>query len=228
MHCKANSGNMYLRRMKLLLVSATPGEIEPTLRSFKFKEGYNVHNGHEITVLITGVGMVAMAFSMGKELAGRDFDLAINAGIAGSFNRTLIPGEVVTVKSDRFSELGAEDGDTFLSVDEMGFGNSCLFPVRAALIEESAVRLKEVSAITVNRVHGNDESIAGVISRLNPEIETMEGAAFFYACQNQTIPSVQIRSISNYVERRNRESWDIPLAVKNLNAVLADLLNKII
>jgi len=38
---------------------------------------------------------------------------------------------------------------------------------------------------------------------------------------------VQIRSVSNYVEKRNKENWNIPLALKNLQSILIELLEKI-
>ena len=59
---------------------------------------------------------------------------------------------------------------------------------------------------------------------LNPQIESMEGAAFFYACKIARIPCLQIRSISNYVERRNKASWDILLAIKTLNNEILNLI----
>jgi futalosine hydrolase len=53
----------------------------------------------------------------------------------------------------------------------------------------------------------------------------MEGASFFYACEQAGIPGIQIRSISNLVERRNKENWQIGLAIKNLNNTLIQLFN---
>jgi futalosine hydrolase len=55
----------------------------------------------------------------------------------------------------------------------------------------------------------------------------MEGAAFFYACRQFNIPCLQIRAVSNYVEKRNRDNWDIPLAIKNLNNFAIELVNRI-
>jgi futalosine hydrolase len=52
----------------------------------------------------------------------------------------------------------------------------------------------------------------------------MEGAAFFYACLAAKVPFVEIRSISNRMEPRNRDAWDLPLAVRNLNEVLVGIL----
>jgi futalosine hydrolase len=38
---------------------------------------------------------------------------------------------------------------------------------------------------------------------------------------------MQIRSISNKVERRNKENWDVNLAIKNLNIEVEKILNKL-
>ena len=83
-----------------------------------------------------------------------------------------------------------------------------------------------MKGITVNKVHGNAQSIEKTIQLHQPQTESMEGAAVFYACQQLNIPAMQIRSISNYVEPRNRESWQIGLAVKNLNDWLIEFINK--
>ena len=45
----------------------------------------------------------------------------------------------------------------------------------------------------------------------------MEGAACMMVCQKFNIPSLQIRSISNFIEERNKEKWNLSLAIKNLN-----------
>jgi futalosine hydrolase len=89
-------------------------------------------------------------------------------------------------------------------------------------------KLKQVRAITVNKVHGNDDSIMKTSLLLSPQIESMEGAAFFYVCMKMNIPCIQIRAISNYVERRNRENWNIPLALESLKNTSVSLLNEIV
>jgi futalosine hydrolase len=84
-------------------------------------------------------------------------------------------------------------------------------PVNAVL--ES---LRAVEGITVNTVHGNQSSIACVTSRFSPQVESMEGAAFMYACLVHGIPFAQIRAVSNIVETRNRDSWKLREAIDAL------------
>ncbi|MEO6851083.1 MAG: futalosine hydrolase, partial [Mucilaginibacter sp.] len=166
--------------------------------------------------------------TLGRHLAKHSYDLAINLGIAGSFDRDIALGEVVEVVEDRLSELGAEDDDAFLSISELGFGES-VFKATAQLSDwDPQLNLKKVKAITVNTVHGHLSNISKLTNRLQPQLESMEGAAFFYACKEAGVPCLQIRAVSNYVEKRNRDNWQIGLAIKNLNSFAAEFLKTIL
>jgi len=214
--------------VKILLVSATVFEIEPTLL---FLEHYKSGKPHtfifgklEIETCITKVGMVNTAFELGK-LAGRHIDIAINAGVAGSFGE-LEEGEVVNVTDDCFSELGAEDGPKFLSIDLLGLGErKCgLNNLVHNLVTD---KLPMVNGITVNTVHGNEESIERIARECPADVETMEGAAFIHAANAFNWRGIQLRAISNKVERRNKNNWQMPLAIKNLNEVLIELIKNL-
>lgn len=212
--------------MKLLLVAATLPEIQPLLSAFQMDSNADgKHIGkHFVNVLITGAGMVPTAFSLGRHLAKNQYDLAINLGIAGSFDFDLSFGDVCLVKEDTFAELGAEDGEDFLPFDTLNLGKAS--QIHYPHPEFTLPVLNKVNAITVNKVHGHELSIAAAIARFNPQIESMEGASFFYACNESGVNCIQIRSISNYVERRNREKWNIELAIKNLNDTIVSLLER--
>jgi futalosine hydrolase len=186
---------------------------------------------HEIDVLVTGVGMVATAAWTSRELARARHNAAFNFGVCGSFNRALAPGTVVHVASDRFAELGAEDGDTFLTIQQMRLIGDDDFPFQGGRLvnvtppEHGALRsLPVVDGITVNTVHGNERSIACVVERFTPDVESMEGAGFMYACLIHGIPFAQVRAVSNIVERRNRDGWQLDLAITRLGEVAWQLL----
>ena len=57
--------------------------------------------------------MVSTAIAVTNALKSNHYDLVINAGVAGSFNRSLEIGDVVEVNEDYLSELGAQDGIDF-------------------------------------------------------------------------------------------------------------------
>lgn len=205
--------------MEILLTAATEMEIAP------FREAFFRKNNVEF--LVTGVGMVSTAYELTRHFSKNRYDLAVNCGLAGSFDRTIPIGEVVRVIQDIFSELGAEDGEQFLTISHMGLEATNILVNVDEIRPHVLKHFRTVRGITVNTVHGNDASIAKIVERLNPQVETMEGAAFFYVCGRENIPSLQVRAISNYVERRNREAWDIPLAMKNLKEEVVGLIERL-
>jgi futalosine hydrolase len=205
--------------MRVLVVAATEFEIRELSQESRIKN-------QDFAFLVTGVGMVATAFSLGKHLATHQYDLAINLGIAGSFDRSIPLGEVAEVVEDSFSELGAEDDQDFLSIENLGFGESQFKP-SARLYDFGLTHIRQVNAITVNTVHGNTISIEKLTGRIQPQLESMEGAAFFYACKQVGLPCLQIRAVSNYVEKRNRDAWQIGLAIKNLNSFADEFLKRL-
>ncbi len=207
--------------MNILLVAATAPELGP------LTEKYSSHP--DVKILISGAGMVATAYALGRELALNRYDLVVNAGIAGSFDRSISLGEVVNITEDHFAELGAEDGEQFIPFEALGIGGSSgiVFEPPAAL-PRIFNDLKKGKGITVNTVHGNELSIYKIAQRLQPVTESMEGAAAGFACLQAGVPCIQVRAISNYVEKRNREAWDIPLAIKNLNTFVSQLIAEIL
>lgn len=220
--------------MNILIVSATRFEIAPLLAHLRehfieYETDRFQQGDLQITVAITGVGMTLTAYALGRLLNNQIYGLAINAGIAGAFNRDLALGEVVQVTSQQFGDLGAEEADGhFTSIHEMGLIEADQFPFHnGKLINEAANEsnfLPKASSITVNRVHGYPPHIEQIREKFPVDIESMEGAAFFYACLNQQQPFLEIRAVSNYVEARNRDHWRIDLAIEKLNEVLIQMV----
>jgi futalosine hydrolase len=215
--------------MRILFVAATSFEVESL--KLKVESQNNASNFEPSTLnfklLITGVGMVATAYALGCELAKNQYNLVINLGIAGSFDRSIALGDIVEITEDTLAELGAEDDEAFLPITQMGFGESTFKATESLNNIYKTANLKQATAATVNTVHGNEASIKKVQTRLNAQIESMEGAAFFYACHEAGVPCIQIRAVSNYVEKRNRDNWQIGLAVKNLNTFAGELLENV-
>lgn len=214
--------------MKILLVVATE------LEAKGIKDKLNADQLQAIDVLVTGVGMINTCFELTKALLETKYTLVLNIGIAGSFDRDIAIGECVWVKRELFSEMGAEDGDQFLSLIQLGLQTHDEFPfewgelkVKPLTEINTLSALKQVRAITVNKVHGNDHSIMKTNMQFSPQIESMEGAAVFYVCLKLGVNCIQLRSVSNYVERRNKDNWNIPLAINNLHDTSLRLLNEL-
>lgn len=208
--------------MKILIVAATEEETQ-----FLKNNTATVAKQHQLNFLHTGVGMALTAYVLTKELMRNTYDLVINVGIAGSFSNKLEIGEVVNVVSDVFAELGAEDDTNFIKFSEMKLPGCYLFENNKTLSGAYFNSLKKVKAATVNKVHGNEATIETFLKIHAVAIESMEGAAVAMVCELEKIPYVQIRCISNFVTKRDREKWNIPLAIKNLNEGIQKIVNEL-
>jgi futalosine hydrolase len=190
------------------------------------------HAAHDVDVLLAGVGMVATAAWTSRALSHAPYDLALNVGVCGSFDRELVPGTTVHVVADRLAELGAEDGDTFLTVQDLALIDDNEFPFTDGELvnpdppnNDRLADLPTVRGITVNTVHGNERTIEAVAQRFTPQVESMEGAAFMFVCLIQQVRFAQVRAVSNVVERRNRGAWRVTDAVAALGATVNGILD---
>ena len=226
--------------MKLLVVAATVPEIKPLLLSFGHSEAKEfsmktVHYHHlNIDIIITGVGLMHTAYFMGKALTNNTYNLALQFGISGSFRKDIVTGMAENVVEEVVADLGAEDKDKFLDATELHLLPPDQFPYTAGKLLNktpdsaySVFDLKKVKGISVNKVHGYQHSIDKIIQKYDPDIESMEGAAFFYACLKERLPCLQIRTISNYIEDRNKDRWNIHLAIENLNKIALKIIHHI-
>lgn len=220
--------------MNILIVAATEMEIAPFLDHLKqeFKQLGNdifFNDQHRVQVLMTGVGMVATTFALTKLLTEKSYDVTLQVGIAGSFDRCIPLGGLCAVKTDLFGDLGAEDRYQFLDVFELGLEHENAAPFSNKLLVNNsdlpfAVELPHVSALTINSVTGSDVTAKTRQKKYNCQLESMEGAAFHYVCLQKHIPFLQVRAISNYVEARDKSKWKMKEAVEVLNEWMINVL----
>jgi futalosine hydrolase len=220
--------------MRILIVAATDAEVSPLVASLSRGRAPGLdaartiqpdgarafqasgRSTNDVDIVTTGIGMVATAARTARALAQARYDLALNVGVCGSFDRALGLGCVVHVISDRIAELGAEDDDEFLTFDQLQLPGEPVFVNASPPENEVLGGLPAVSGITVNTVHGSERSIAAVVRRFAPQVESMEGAAFMSACLISHVPFAQLRAVSNMVEKRNREAWNLGEAIGNV------------
>jgi futalosine hydrolase len=197
--------------MQILLIAATKSEIEPL----------NTLPGY-VDIEITGVGCPAALYHLQKKLYQTQYNLVIQAGIAGTFNNKHHLGDVVIVKQDTFADIGMEESSEFISIYQTVFADKNKFPfTNGWLVNEYACiknpGLPLVNAVTVNKISDSILQQQQLIKNFSPDIESMEGAALHYVCLQENIPFLQIRSISNEVGVRDKSKWKMREAVINLN-----------
>ncbi|MFI5172434.1 MAG: futalosine hydrolase [Chitinophagales bacterium] len=223
--------------MNVLLVSATINEVSPLLGNnvTNVNRGLNTKvsliNTLQVDLLITGVGSMATTFHLTDVLNKMNYDLVLQVGICGTFDRNIQIGEVVEIITETISQTGAEDDSKFISIFEMGLEDKNAFPfLNGKLINQNPLNLenvRHVESITVETAHGNETTIARTLKQYNAAVENMEGAALFYCCLMKNTRFAELRAISNYIEKRNKANWNIAFAVENLNLFLSNFLKRI-
>lgn len=223
--------------MKILIVAATWMEVKLLVDEFTLlKEKSHllkefVYKGTNIDLLITGIGTTFTTFHLTNALSEKNYNLVLNLGIAGSLTREIKIGEVVTVISEEFADLGIEKKDEFLTLFESGFMDSNEFPFEHGVLKPTnnngILDFKKVRAITTNKSFGRSSSIGEIHQKFSAHIESMEGAAVFYVCNWLGVPCYQVRAISNFVEPRDSSKWNIPLALENLKEAILVVLKKL-
>lgn len=223
--------------MRILLATGTNMEVKLFLTECQFLDAFSDNHkkyrfrNTEFEVLTTGMGTTFATFHLSQVLLQRNFDLVINAGIAGSLTEDLQIGDVIQVVDEEFADLGIEEEDEFLTLFDSGFMNPGEFPFENRILKSDkltfATWLPRVKGITANISHGRKSSIARLKAQFSGQVESMEGAAVLYVCRWLGVSCIQVRAVSNYVAPRNIAHWDIPLALDNLKDTLARLLEEI-
>lgn len=224
--------------MQLLVAAATELELNPFLNFLQDHSEmgknniYNIHQS-KVQICMTGIGCLAASYNLTKQIKQKSFDLALQAGIAGTFSDSTRLGQLFRVSRDRQADIGAENGDTYADASELGWKTFKGFPYN----EEGWLRdwpdpiegletLPSAKSISVNTVTGSRRTRSRWMETYAPELESMEGAAFHYICLQEAVPFAQIRSVSNRAGERDKARWDMDGAIYSLNQFLINFVIK--
>jgi futalosine hydrolase len=207
----------------ITLCAATEKEIAPSIQTIQ-------DNDLPVAVLITGVGMLATAFSISEYIFQYKPSLILQAGIAGSLRS--VTTSTVVVASEYIADLGVKEGQRFKSVFEMGLANANAFPFKngklvnphTELLEGTG--LQQVSSITVNEISTDPDRIEHYKTVSGAEIESMEGAALHYCALMTKTPFLQLRAISNDIGERDISKWKMEESIASLNREIQNIIQK--
>jgi futalosine hydrolase len=135
----------------------------------------------------------------------RQYELVINAGIAGTLDASIPVGTGTVVSTDRF-ELTLEDGTPLRLPD----GHRTVERARsdAALVQRMQREgFAPVTGVTVGRVTSTDET-ALRLARSGAQIESMEGFAVLRAAELAGVAAIELRGLSNRAGARERGGWN--------------------
>lgn len=211
-----------------LITAATPLEMDAYLHA----------SGQSWTTrqLITGIGPVEAAVRTTAFLANIDIPVrgVINIGVAGAYiheehgPRVLdicladreILGDFGVCSNDAVEPLRGEALDI---VDTFSLENYLLFAAEAQLADQG-IACRRGTFITVSCVSGSRQR--GDLLGLQHQAlcENMEGAAIARACLQFGLPVLELRCISNLVEDRNLQQWQLKEACRRCGDVAAMLV----
>ncbi len=217
--------------MRVLVVAATPEEVKPTLDHFQ----RNDMGRHYISFHSTGIGLAGSAVEITRQVLQNIPDLVIQAGIAGSLEGEIAVGDTVLVKGEIIGDLGVWENELWKTIFDLSLASENSFPFREGILANpylpsfQFMDLPAVVALSVNQISTDKRMIDHWKNASpRPAIESMEGAALHEACLRLKIPFLQIRSVSNIVGERNKDKWNVPLAIDHLNQHLIRLLNNLV
>ncbi|MFT4061844.1 MAG: futalosine hydrolase [Edaphocola sp.] len=224
--------------MHILLVTATPFEIQPLvdyLKLGKFPRHDQTYQWGrlQVSICVSGLGGTVTAFNFTEALQKFKPDFCLQVGVAGSFDLSRQLTSIVAVKQETFGDLGVDDRGQYQDFFETGLLQPNEFPFQNKnLVNDTAafpfgVHLPWVHSLSVQTVSGSEALVALRRGLFNCDIENMEGAAFHYICLMKQIPFLQVRAISNYVKPRNRNNWQMPQAIQSLHEWLLQALQQV-
>jgi futalosine hydrolase len=212
--------------MQILVCAATNFEILPTIEYIKSESDTGVD------FLITGAGMMLTTYALTKRLSSSKPDIIIQAGIAGSLDNDLFPGNCVVVRNESIGDLGVIESSQFKNIFDLKLINPNEFPfTNGKLLNDyknfDELELKIVDGVTVNEITTDPSRIEYYKTTLHASIESMEGAALHYVGIMERIPFVQLRSISNFIGERDKSKWHLEESINQLNFELKRMILKL-
>ena len=212
-----------------LVVIATENEIQPL--------GEFIAEAERLDVLVTGMGPVATAASLGSYLAlhGSRINGVINIGVAGAYvDSGLALLDICFAKQEVLGDFGIcmQDGIQDFDPGLSKIGMPLLFDNDLALQTKSilnghSIAFKSVNFVTVNCCTGTAVRGEYFRKKYAAGCENMEGGAVAMVCKNFKIPCVELRCVSNMVEDRNTLKWKLAEAAEKMCRVAELVLQQL-
>ncbi len=199
-----------------LVTAATSFEIEPFLAALSYDS--------EVAHLVTGIGPVEAAVQLTAFLAKSEesFDAVVNIGVAGAYVRDELGAHLLAIclaEREILGDLGICLGNAIaplqsesLDIHDQFLLDRDLLAKAEGILKSQEVPFEKGVFVTVNCVSGTDERGRMLALQHHALCENMEGAAVARVCQLFNLPLLELRCISNMVEKRDKGSWKLEQA----------------
>lgn len=201
--------------------------------------------GQDVLLGHTGVGKASAAASCTEILLRHHPTAVILFGSGGACRDSgLRVGDLAVASEEIFADEGCLTPEGFLDLEELQLPTCqsrgrtlynrmpldpflCRFAGR--VLETPTRQAGQVLGcgpfVTVSTCSGTAAGGAAIAVRTGGICENMEGAAVALACYRQEVPLLEIRGISNLVEDRQRDRWDLPAAIAAAQTAVVRLLD---
>lgn len=217
----------------LLVTAATDMEMDAFARCCPPSSDY--------TTLVTGVGQVETAVRLTAFLAGapRLPVAVVNFGVAGAYvfddregagllDICLAEREVLADFGLCFDEeIQSLRGQSFTVIDTFDVDEGLRHRAEIVL-GAAAIPFRRGVFATVNCVSSTRRRGAMVAGPHQALCENMEGAAAARACMHYELPMLELRCISNLVEDRQQQKWQLRQACARCGEVTAHLVKELL
>jgi futalosine hydrolase len=191
-----------------------------------------------LQVFHSGPGPVAAAITTTKLLAfGPSYDLVVSAGIAGGFGDRAEIGDIVLADQVIAADQGVVTDEGFSTLRDLGLAGNGGYAIgnveHRARLASGPYRLLAGDILTLSCMTGTDARAVELAARYPRAVaEAMEGYGVVEATRRdyertgRDTPFAEIRAISNIIGRRDKSTWNIPVALGALADAMSTLLNE--
>jgi futalosine hydrolase len=215
-----------------LVTAATPFELAP------FRSACNLSG--RVEELVCGIGPVEAAVRLGVYLSQtrQQIRAVVNLGIAGAYVRQSGGAGVLDLclaEREVLGDLGICQGDRIeplrgahLEVEDAFVLDPVLLATARAHFDRMGMGCHVGTFLTVNAASGT-RSRGDAIARPHQALcENMEGAALARVCREFSLPFLELRCISNMVEDRHLQQWQLKKACNQCGEAAALLMNELL
>ncbi len=240
--------------MTYILLSPTAFEAKEIFSTFHPNEQRSLReievlcgeiDGKEVIAAISGVGKVNAAHTITLILeAYPDSELLILYGCGGAYRESGGSiGDVMIATEEIYGDEGVLTGDGWLSMEDIEIpllkkGGECYFNsfvLEGDLLDRVRLITDEIADpniiygrfLTLSTCSGRCDVGEELHQRFDAVCENMEGAAAAHIARIYGVDMIEVRGVSNLVEDRIFENWNLGSAIKNCSKVVREILNSL-
>jgi futalosine hydrolase len=175
-----------------------------------------------VKTLVCGVGPLESGVRCTRYLADhhKEFKIIVNFGIAGAYRggaaKQVEMLDICLARREVLGDFGICCGEEIMPFTGADFRVAAEFEFGQELVNAAwrtltahGISCSVGTFVTVNGASGTATRGASISRRFEALCENMEGAAVARACQEFSLPLIEVRAVSNLVEDRPGTPWEV-------------------